>query len=749
MNRREFSAAVSSLAALATGQPLSGAKPDDPAARLDRSGDPLPPHALARLGTARYWDVMGIRAMAISPDGRLIATVDFESTITPWDPSTGKVVRRLGRRSVKDDGGFHASPYLAFTPDGATLAVSWSIERRDLAKDQNFPALGGVGIPINGVAGLPDGATPVDSRNEGIIERRDLATDQTLPTLGGHGEYINGIAYSGDGKTLASCDSDGLILLRDATTGQVLHRIEAKDAPPRGGDHLIGIALSNDGSRLVACGYHDVPITLWDTVSGRRLRSFMPPRYRLMFRDAVAISPDGKTVAVGGAYEVGIFDANSGQFRFLLRPKENPAIGPEDVDYKTYARVKAMAFSPDGKTLASTSANDAVRLWNLVEPDNLRPGEDSGWGPVKVADERVRFDWPEARPSGVAFSPDGKWLASTSGTGTIRIWDLPEAKERTRAEGHRSEVLALAFAPDGQTLVSVGGNIVCVSNPETGEMLGRRPLLPPISEAWALSPDGRTLALRPRWSERRVDIVDVASGAVVRRIDRMTRTTGVITPFFSADGKTLLVQENCSELIAEGEDVQTWFALFDPATGAELRRFRPKEGDYPDQLLLAPGGRTLASFGFAGLFLYDVASGQLRYRIELPDKEQYRMTLNFRAVAFSPDGALLGTTDEGGSLRLWDVVEGKDIGLFSAKLARDGTSIAYASNGKMIATGSSVGREGNAVVQLWEVASGRELTRFEGHQGWISALAFSPDGRRLASGSGDTTVMVWDVSPWR
>ena len=742
MNRRQFSAAVSSLAVGAAAQPPSQADSDDPAARLDRGGDPLPPHAMVRLGTTRFWNASGIAALAIASDGRLIATADADSTITLWDPATGAVVRRLVQDPVPDGGIFRATPRLTFTPEGTILAVSRGVKRRPPAHGQILPALGGDPIRGIGAVGLAPVPALANARGEGFIDRWDQATGRKLPPLGGHGEFIVAIAYSADGKTLASCDTDGLILLRDAATGQVRHRIEVPGGSSGWGSQLVGIALARDGSKLVACGYHDVPITLWDTASGRLLWTSTPPRHCLMFRDSVAIARDGATIAVGAAFEIGIFDAKSGRFRFMLRPQPGQEPGEADIDYKTYARVWAMAFAPDGKTLASTSANDAVRLWDPIRPALI---DDRQAHRLPGVPERTRFDWAEARPSGVAFSPDGTWLvsASASASGTIRIWDLPAATERTRPEGHRSEVLALAFAADGRTLVSAGEDNVCMWDPATGAMLRRNAVLPRICAVWAISPDGKFLAYQGLRGERFTNVVDLASGQIVRRIDQPPAESEITTLGFANDSRTLVF--GISHLDDHFEMV-----LVDWSTGNEIRRFPQVKSGYFDKLLLASDGRTLASLGFTGVIVYDVATGRVRHWFKLADRNPDNTSQSFRSFALAPDGATLATTDEGGLIRCWNVVQGQEIRRIPAGLGQHDSLLTYAPNGKVIASASGGPYGGNkpTIIQLWDVASGRELTRFAGHPSTTTVLAFAPDGRRLASGSRDTTALIWDVSAW-
>jgi WD40 repeat protein len=250
------------------------------------------------------------------------------------------------------------------------------------------------------------------------------------------------------------------------------------------------------------------------------------------------------------------------------------------------------------------------------------------------------------------------------------------------------------------------------------------------------------LAFQGLLSDSTITVIETARGRVIRKFDGFGPDRGVISPSFSADGKTLI--------LGFGEDDKPSIVFFDLATGRELRRFARAEHDHGDKLQLSADGRTLVNVNHSPrtIFVYDATTGRVRHQFELNEPHDHTDWTLFRSAALSPDGKLLITTDEADAIRTWDVFEGKQIRRFEAKVEQDSLgSIAFEPGGKVVAMSASGEREGS-IIRLCELATGREISRLEGHQGSVSALAFSPDGKRLASGGSDTTVLTWDVSAW-
>lgn len=298
--------------------------------------------------------------------------------------------------------------------------------------------------------------------------------------------------------------------------------------------------------------------------------------------------------------------------------------------------VVSVAFSPDGRLLASGSWDKSIRTWDV-----------STGRPIKILTGHA------AAVTRIAFSPNGQELASTSSDKSVRIWDVANAKTLRTLTGHAGEVIALAFSPDG------------------------------------------------KW---------IATGS----------------------------KDNTAK-------------VWDAATGREI--FSSHADDWVQAVAFSPDGELLAAADYDGrVRVFDVPAWRLRYQVDVTPLLT-KLVIGIPKVpvfglAFSPDGRVLATGTGIGFVRLWDANSGSEISIFLDK--SDGVlSVAFSSDGRLLASSNGGGVPGISTIDVWDVGSGRKAAVLSAHHGWVWQVAFSPDGKLLASCSWDRTLRLWDTKTWR
>ncbi|MDG9715884.1 WD40 repeat domain-containing protein [Streptomyces sp. DH24] len=396
----------------------------------------------------------------------------------------------------------------------------------------------------------------------------------------------------------------------------------------------------------------------------------------------------------------------------------------------------SVAFTPDGRTLASGGHDGTVRLWDVAGRTDA-DGKDAL--PGAPLGKPLRF--PADAVGAVAFSPDGTLLAATGRGGGIRLWDMtdrtaPRPVGTPPASHDKENIVSVAFAPDGRTLATAGDDGTVrrwdLTDPAHPAPLGAPARADERSvRAVAFTPDGRTLATAGYTGTVRLWRVAGRDGLEPLGKPLRGHEASVWTVAFSPDGRTL----------ATGgfDETVRLYDTTDPARPAPLGDPLTVHSAPVWSVTFSPDGRTLAGAGQDDtVVLWNVANPKYPQQLGEPLTGH---TEGVWEVAFAPDGRTLASTGADRSVRLWHLPR-----TVLTDFTNPLTSVAYSPDGRLLAAAST----DDALIRLWDVrrpGHPRRLPRpLAGHEEAVLTVAFAPNGRTLASGSEDGTVRVWDVT---
>jgi WD40 repeat protein len=672
----------------------------------DNFGDPLPDCAKARVGTARLrtpgrWD-----GAVLTPDGKYLLAPVRGGPVERIEVATGRTVEATGEKLPAHNGGeslylsadggrvARAANGLISTWDARTSRVLTKIESR--AADCAYVALSADGstLAVGAVADrlTPDWPLTVLVWDVGAEKRRldvELVRHESAR-----------VALSGDGKLLA-------------TWGEV--RPENPDARQR----------------------PDSLVRVWDATNGKSLWHVNVTRADYV---AVAFAPGGKSVAVSDGFDpVVVRDARTG--RELKRLTE--AVRP----------IHRLVFSADGKTLASGSGPDAtVQLWDTVTGKTI--------GTTKPPADFHGF------AVGLAFTGEERLVAWGVEGAKAVVWEVPSGKVLSTTGGLSDPPTSVAFAPDGKELLTADRSwtISCWS-PSTGKSLGARNLEAPADLIRELKlkagrpgfpPPGRGFGgqLLPGgtradvWAFGRWYVHDARTG---KRLHDLGPSDRGDAPRLSTDGELTLnplgveaggrpdsfkpLKVAVTELAANKK-----LAEIELPSPVLYRATRTSDGArlFTDVYVQRTGGNEDAHV----LTLWELKTGKKLGEVKEPH------TLTWFAPVLGSDGKTVYVTNGAGVLRAIDITTGKETRQIDTDDLVPCAGPVFSPDGKQFALGlcDPTNDGGPFDVRVFGAESGKPLRTFRGHAGAVTSLAFSPDGQALASGSRDTTVLLWGLS---
>jgi RNA polymerase sigma factor (sigma-70 family) len=714
-------AALAGGAVLSMRQPASsGPEPhaQQPAAARqapthDRFGDPLPDGAVARLGTVRFNHGDGLNALRFTPDGKRIIS-EGRGFLCLWDAVSGKELGRFATAEASWD------DQTALTPDGKTLISlhqefpSDRLRVWDLARGKEVRS-----VPL-----------PVRRREQSIYRRNALSRDgrlcaihmpreicvlevatlRELYRLPDKADLVRTVIFAGPDR-LVTVEKNHRISVREARTGNVVRQFTH-------GSRTYLLTASADGSRLATLERQTRPFRLGN----------------------------GRLVQLHDRDVIRVWDLTTGAQRHALK-----------------ARPKGwhinLRFSPDGKLLCAASMReDGQELYVLTVWDT-------------ATGQRVR-ELAGACGRAIAISPDGKRLAE-SDEGKFHLWDVQTGRRLFDDASRRAQTQTVYLSPGGERVSTFGHATLSAWDGTTGRHLGAFDL-PPYhfsdpANSHFFSPDGRyAVSFHENHGQLEVLVWDVA----VRRRLHTLRPPGATMPVTTAVENVtrvfgpLYVTCACSPaaplLATRQAGKENVIRLWDLRTGKEIRSFKDTQAGWPGTLFFTADGKTLFVAG-QRLVAFDVASGRERFsrRLRLPRPGntggfvvvgggKAEEPLRWRALAVSPDGTTVACILTGGGfdtrpvadrLVLCEVSTGEVIQRWgdSGKTSPWWEQLAFSRDGRLLASSD------RWAVHVWEVATGKEVRIFRSHRGEIRSLVFSANGRRLASASSDSTVLLWDL----